>query len=114
MERAREGNGYKSPQRKLVQFFEKSRDQWKAKAGEAKKTVKSLKNRMGFLARSKEHWKKKAKELEDELARMKAKEQAREKEWAELKKRGLRRAGVWEALKLLGVCRTRTRTLWGI
>jgi histidinol-phosphate/aromatic aminotransferase/cobyric acid decarboxylase-like protein len=63
---------YKSPLRKLVQFFEKSRDQWKAKCLEAKATAKGLKHRIRYLEQSKEEWKTKAKELEQELARLKA------------------------------------------
>ena len=63
---------YKSPRRKLVRFFEKSRDQWKAKCLEAKATVKGLKHRIRYLEQSKEEWKTKAKELEKELARLKA------------------------------------------
>lgn len=72
---------YKSPRRKLVSFFEKSRDQWKSKCVQAKATVKKLKHRIGYLEESKAEWKKRAKELETELDRMKAQqsqEQARE------------------------------------
>ena len=68
----REEKIYKSPIRKLVWFFETSRDQWKAKCLEAKATAKGLKHRIRYLERSKEQWKTKAKELEKELARMKA------------------------------------------
>ncbi len=60
---------YKSPPRKLLPFFERSRDQWKKKAQERKKTIKRLDNRMRFLEQSKDKWKQKAKELEAELAR---------------------------------------------
>jgi septal ring factor EnvC (AmiA/AmiB activator) len=63
---------YKSPRRKLVRFFEKSRDQWKAKCLEAKATVKGLQHRIRYLEQSKAEWKTKAKELEQELARMSA------------------------------------------
>ena len=66
---------YKSPRRKLVRFFEKSRDQWKAKCLEAKATAKGLKQRIRYLEKSKAEWKAKAKELEQELARMKALQQ---------------------------------------
>ena len=59
---------YKSPTRKLVKFFEKSRDQWKAKSAEAKATVKRQRNRIRYLEASKEKWKRKAIELEKELA----------------------------------------------
>jgi predicted RNase H-like nuclease (RuvC/YqgF family) len=63
---------YKSPRRKLVKFFEKSRDQWKIKCSDAKAMVKRQNNRIRFLEASKEQWKTKAIELEKELARMKA------------------------------------------
>jgi cell shape-determining protein MreC len=68
----RKAKTYKSPVRKLVRFFEKSRDQWKAKCLEAKATAKGLKHRIGYLEQSKMEWKTKAKELKQELARMKA------------------------------------------
>ena len=68
----REEKTYKSPIRKLVRFFEKSRDQWKGKCLEAKATAKGLKHRIRYLEQSKLEWKTKAKELEKELARMKA------------------------------------------
>ena len=63
---------YKSPRRKLVRFFEKSRDQWKAKCLKAKATAKGLKHRIRYLEQTKAEWKTKAKELEQELARMTA------------------------------------------
>jgi septal ring factor EnvC (AmiA/AmiB activator) len=63
---------YKSPRSKLVRFFEKSRDQWKAKCLEAKATAKGLKHRIRYLEQSKAEWKTKAKELEQELARVRA------------------------------------------
>jgi len=68
----REQKIYKSPRRKLVRFFEKSRDQWKAKCLEAKATAKGLKHRIRYLEQSKAEWKTKARELEQELARMTA------------------------------------------
>ena len=74
MKEVQKGQGYKSPQRKLVKFFEKSRDRWKAKCREAKIEVKRLKNRVWFLEKSKERLKNRVKELEAELARVKAKE----------------------------------------
>ncbi len=63
---------YKSPLRKLVRFFEKSRNQWKAKCLAAKATAKGLKHRIRYLERSKAQWKAKAKEMEQALARVKA------------------------------------------
>jgi hypothetical protein len=69
---------YSSPPRKLLRFFLKSRDQWKAKCQRAKATVKRLENRVRFLEKSKAQWKSKAKALERENAQLK--EQAREEE----------------------------------
>ncbi len=55
-----------------MRFFERSRDQWKAKCLEAKAAVKGLEHRIRYLEQSKVEWKTKAKELGRELARMKA------------------------------------------
>ena len=77
---------YKSPERKLVRFFETSRDKWKAKARESKRVLKRLKNRIRFLETSRARWKAKAKRLEGELAQMKVRERVREAELAALKK----------------------------
>ena len=63
---------YTSPPRKLIRFFEKSRDQWKAKCQRAKATVKRLENRVRFLEKSKDEWKARAQELEAENAHLKA------------------------------------------
>ena len=70
---------YSSPPRKLLRFFLKSRDQWKAKCQRAKTTVKRLENRLHFLEKSKAQWKSKAQALEKEKAQLKAK--APEAEW---------------------------------
>ena len=78
MTEAQKGNAYKSPLRKLVRFFEKSRNQWKAKCREAKEMVKRLENRVRFLETSKARLKDRVKALEAEVARMKAEGQARE------------------------------------
>jgi uncharacterized protein YlxW (UPF0749 family) len=58
---------YKSPMRKLVKFFEKSRDNWKAKCQEAKYKVKLLQNRIRYLEKRKAELDKRVKELEKEL-----------------------------------------------
>jgi hypothetical protein len=64
-----QGEPYKSPQYKLVRFFEKSRTQWKAKCRAAKATIKVLKNRIEFLEESRQRWKRRAQALEQEVAR---------------------------------------------
>ncbi len=63
---------YKSPRHKLIRFFEKSRNQWKAKCLEAKKQIKYLKNRLKYHQASARKWRAKAKALEQELAELKA------------------------------------------
>jgi uncharacterized protein YlxW (UPF0749 family) len=63
---------YKSPIKKLVGFFEKSRDQWKEKSSENKAKVKLLNNRVRFLEKSKEKLKNEIKSLKIELAKAKA------------------------------------------
>ena len=47
-----EQNSYKSPVRKLVNFFEKSRDNWKEKYQRNKKENKKLKNKVCALKAS--------------------------------------------------------------
>jgi predicted nucleic acid-binding Zn-ribbon protein len=82
---------YKSPRRKLVQFFEKSRDSWKAKCREAKSTVKGLKNRIRFLQQSKDQWKDRARNLERELEQLNAEKQSLAEKYEGLKKK-------WESM----------------
>jgi hypothetical protein len=80
---ATKGKVYKSPVRKLARFFERSRDQWKAKCQEAKATLKCLKSRVRFLEKSRERWREQAEELRRELAQVKARErEMAEKLWA--------------------------------
>lgn len=75
---------YQSPRRKLVGFFERSRDQWKTKCRTAKKMVKRLKHRVRWLEQSRDRWKKRAKELEAELVRLKSEQASLEEELAGL------------------------------
>lgn len=77
---------YRSPKRKLVRFFEKSRDQWKAKYLEVKKRIKRQQNRIRFLERSKEQYKEKVRELEAEVEELRAAQSKKEREIEELKK----------------------------
>ena len=52
-----EKNNYKSPVRKLVNFFEKSRDNWKEKYQLNKKEIKKLKTKICTLKASQQKWK---------------------------------------------------------
>ncbi len=63
---------YKSPRRKLLRFFEKSRDKGKLKYLEVKKVLKRLTNRIRFLERSKAEYKQRVEELQAPLAALKA------------------------------------------
>lgn len=56
-------NDYKSPVRKLVKFFQESRDKWKARSNEKQKRIEFLETKVKDLRNSREHWKQKAKEL---------------------------------------------------
>ena len=76
---------YKSPQRKLVKFFEKSRDQWKEKCLDAKVKIRRLSNRIRFLEESKGKLKNQVKELKNEISRMESERQKIERDLEELK-----------------------------
>ncbi len=91
MKKEQTEESYKSPKRKLVKFFEKSRDQWKEKCSEAKAKVKRLNNRVRFLENSKKQLKIQKKALEAELAQVKAQERLREIEKEAQKKDLLRK-----------------------
>jgi hypothetical protein len=52
---------YRSPISKLLRFFRRSRDQWKAKCQAAKKENNSLKIRLAKMKESRDRWKAKAK-----------------------------------------------------
>ncbi len=57
---------YSSPLRKLVKFFEQSRDNWKAKYVDAKKTIKLLQNQERRLTKSRDKWKQEVAQLKAE------------------------------------------------
>jgi len=56
-----ESDELRSPVRKLVRFFRSSRDGWKSKYQEAKRTIKRLVNQVRAVEKSREHWKQVAK-----------------------------------------------------
>jgi len=60
METVTEDNGYLSPDYKLLTFFEKSRDRWKAKALDRKQHIRQLEKRIVELKASRQKWKEKA------------------------------------------------------
>ena len=52
---------YRSPRRKLVSFFRKSRDNWKRKCQEAKQRCRYYANQSRAAERSRDHWRDQAK-----------------------------------------------------
>ena len=61
----------KSPLKKLLRFFQRSRNQWKAKHGIVKKECALLANQVRAVERSRAAWKAKAKEAQRKLAELK-------------------------------------------
>lgn len=59
-----EALGYRSPIAKLLRFFRRSRDQWKAKCKAAKREKKSLKIRLAKMTESRDRWKAKAQDAD--------------------------------------------------
>ena len=62
---------YKSPRRKLVRFFEKSRDNWKEKYTKLKHRVRYYQNRIRYLEKSRANWKEQAQAARENLKTVK-------------------------------------------
>lgn len=67
-----EAKQYRSPTRKLLKFFERSRDRWKQKCLDAKLRVKRLHTKVADLRASRQKWREEAKRLQAEVARLQA------------------------------------------
>lgn len=78
---------YKSPIRKLVPFFESSRDKWKAKCQEAKYQLKLVRNRIRYMEKRDDDLKRKIKALKKELKNTKNREQQLIEQVEQLKKK---------------------------
>ena len=78
---------YTSPQRKLVKFFERSRNQWKAKSCAAKTVLKRLGTRMRRLERSNVDYQHQLAVLQTQVAEWRAKHEQTARELEELKKK---------------------------
>jgi len=61
---------YRSPRHKLLNFFEKSRDGWKAKCLAAKRKGKALANNVAALTKSRDRWKVLARQHRDEIEQL--------------------------------------------
>lgn len=58
--------GFRSPVRKLVAFFQASRDRWKEKSQQAKHQLKLLKRRYARLENKCEQWRQRFQESESQ------------------------------------------------
>lgn len=63
---------FRSPVKKLLRFFVRSRDGWKGKCQQAKVRIKYLGNRVQKLAGSRDRWKARVAALTSELAEARA------------------------------------------
>ena len=61
---------YKSPDYKLLPFFNRSRDGWKAKAEDRNLRIKRLKNRVAALEESRGKWKEKVRACQSRIAEL--------------------------------------------
>ena len=61
-----------SPLPKLVRFFRRSRDGWKAKCQAAKSQIKQLKNATAALRKSRDSWKALARQRAEELIQLRS------------------------------------------
>ena len=61
---------YRSPVKKLMRYFEQSRDKWKERSLEAKQRIKLLHTKVADLRASRERWKKESKQLRVEVAQL--------------------------------------------
>jgi len=62
------GKGFRSPLRKLVTFFLKSRDKWKAKYHAAKRELRLIHRKHARLRQSRDYWEQRCGEAERQLA----------------------------------------------
>ena len=63
---------FRSPLRKLVGFFKKSRDRWKEKCQQAKYQLKLFKRKFGNLQKSRDQWQKRYQEAETQCEQLQA------------------------------------------
>jgi chromosome segregation ATPase len=78
---------YTSPQRKLVKFFEHSRDRWKAKSQAAKTVLKRVGTRLGRVERRNAAYQEQLAALQAQVTKWQAKHEQTVRELEELKKK---------------------------
>jgi len=79
---------YKTPTKKLMSFFKKSRDKWKEKCKDSKYQVKLLRKKINYIEQNKiQIYKERLAELEKKLDQSKYKEDLMQQEINQLKKK---------------------------
>ena len=70
MDGVMEVKAYRSPRYKLVEFFERSRDNWKRKCQHRIVLMKRLTSRLAKMRSGRNRWRERALALESELVRV--------------------------------------------
>ena len=81
---------YRSPISKLLRFFCRSRDKWKAKCKAAKRENRSLKYRLAVMTKSRNRWKAEVRQMRETLQADTMPAGGRTKNHAEHRSRGRR------------------------
>ena len=81
---------YRSPISKLLRFFCRSRDKWKAQCKEAKRENRSLKYRLAVMTKSRNRWKAEGRQMWESLPTDTMPAGGRTKKHAEHRSRGPR------------------------
>jgi hypothetical protein len=81
---------FRSPVSKLLRFFHRSRDKWKAKCKAAKRENKSLKYRLAKMTESRDRWKAEVRSLRTSVEEEKAPAEVETKNRSEHGSRGQR------------------------
>ena len=69
---SQDGVVYRSPQRVLARFFEKSRDLWKTKYQALQERIKQFRTEVRDLRRSRDRWRAKAEALQKQIVELRA------------------------------------------
>ena len=78
---------FRSPLRKLVAFFEASRDKWKKKCQETKYEFKLLKRRFANLERNRDRWQQSCHEAESQCEQLRARGEHLQAQYQQAKSR---------------------------
>jgi len=80
---------FKSPKMKLIRFFERSRNKWKARAKDATYKIKLLTKKIKYLEQNKISQKERINQLESELQKIKDREKQTQNQIDQIKKKAI-------------------------